>query len=170
LISKLHIIGFMGSGKSTLASLAAQHWDLPCYDSDQLLSLDLKIDAGEQLAGNPGAFRQREAQVAAQLIQLDKGVVALGGGAIENRTTMAHLQGKPVLLLDPGVDICWQRVRSHSQHRPLATDYHAFVALYNKRLPMYTSVCRWQLSDNLPPDMLLQKLESIIQLDITPRN
>ncbi|MGI6364894.1 MAG: shikimate kinase [Bacillota bacterium] len=153
----------MGSGKSSIASLASATWGCPFYDTDQLLGESYDSPVQEQIIIDPISFRRREAELIAQLVDLGRGVISLGGGAIENPGTRSLLRGKPVVFLDPGVDICWQRVRADTQPRPLATDYDSFVALYKKRLPLYLSVCRWHLTDNLPPEQLLVKLEKLLQ-------
>ena len=167
-LGHLLIIGFMGSGKSTLGCLTALRCKFPLFDSDIIAEQRMGITVGEQLVSDSLKFRLCEGDIIVHLTSLRKGILVLGGGAIESSTTRFLLKGKPVVFLDPGVDICWQRVQSDTQHRPLATDYDSFVALYKKRLPLYLSVCRWHITDNLPPEQLLHKLESIIQQDNTP--
>lgn len=159
----LIITGFMGAGKTSVATIAAAKWNCPSYDTDQVLGELYQESAEEQLIADPVAFRRREAELVARLVRLDRGIISLGGGAIEDPGTRALLRGKPVVFLDPGVDICWQRVRADSQLRPLATDYESFLALYNKRRPLYLSACRWQIVGDLSPEQVLVKLENLIR-------
>lgn len=163
-LDSIIINGFMGAGKTRIVSLLSAKIGFKHYDTDSLLEEQRGIPIGEQLAKDPIAFRRREAELIAQLIHLDQCVISLGGGAIEDPGTRSLLNGKPVVFLDPGVDVCWQRVQADTaNHRPLATDYDSFVALYNKRLPLYLSVCRWHVTDNLPPEQLVHKLEALIR-------
>lgn len=153
----------MGAGKSTLSELAARKWKTTFYDTDLILEREHKSPIHVQLTHNPEDFRRKEAALVVQLTRLTRGIVSLGGGAIENVNTRALLKGRPVVFLDPGVSICWRRVQSDPiNHRPLALDNSSFVALYNKRLPLYLSVCRWHLTDNLPSEQLVYKLEALI--------
>lgn len=156
----LYFTGSMGAGKSTLAKLAAEKWNHPLYDTDKILE-DEHVSA-QELLRNPTKFRLREAEIAARLSGLSRGIIALGGGAIENSNTRILLRGKPVVFLDPGVDICWQRVQEDNCYRPLAGSYSSFAALYQKRLPLYLNVCRWHFTEPQPPGQLLHRLERII--------
>lgn len=156
----LYIIGFMGSGKSTLAKLAAEKWNCPFYNTDKILEEE-HISA-EELLRDPLKFRLREAKIVARLSSLSRGIIDLGGGAIENLNTRKLLLGRPVIFLDPGVDICWQRVQADDCYRPLAVSYPTFVALYQKRLPLYLGVCRWHFTEPQLPRQLLRRLERII--------
>lgn len=158
----LIITGFMGAGKTSTAIRAAAKWNCPFYDTDQLLG-EMYGPVGEQLRTDPPAFRRREAELIAQLVGLGRGIISLGGGAIEASDTRALLQGKPVVFLDPGVDICWQRVQADTQDRPLAKDYDSFLALYTKRLPLYISICRWRVTGDLSPEQVLAKMENLIR-------
>jgi|SRR5690554_3297781 len=153
----------MGSGKTTLAHLIHQRWKLPLYDTDQLLEEKFSTSIPDQLTQNPALFRQREADLIAQLVQLDQGVISLGGGAVEHPSTRGLLKGKPVIFLDPGADICWQRVQADTQQRPLATDYDSFLALYKKRLPQYKKISRWHITADLHPEGLVSSLEKILR-------
>jgi len=160
----VYIVGFMGAGKTTLSEVTARKWNITLYDTDFLLEKMDKSPVYVQLKHDLDYFRHQEAELVSQLSRLARGIISLGGGAIENVNTRSLLNGKPVVFLDPGVDVCWQRVQADTaNHRPLATDYDSFVALYNKRLPLYLSVCRWHVTDNLPPEQLVHKLEALIR-------
>lgn len=157
-----YITGYMGAGKSTLGAALAQSLDIPLLDTDCILEERFGIPVAMQLLQDPIGFRKSEAELIAQLTGVS--TVVMGGGAIENEETRTFLKGKPVIFLDPGVDICWQRVQGDAkQRRPLATDYDSFVALYEKRLPLYLSVCSWHVTDSLPPEQLANKLVKAIK-------
>lgn len=159
---RLFLVGFMGAGKSTLSAALAKEFKHPHYDSDDILDSICKGKSAQLLTENKDLFRSQEERVVRQLIQIERGIISLGGGAIESSNTRALLHGKPVVFLDPGAAVCWQRVCGDNQVRPLAADYDSFSNLYDKRLPLYISVCRWRLTDNLPPQDLLGRLKTII--------
>jgi|SRR5690554_3516499 len=153
----LFIAGFMGAGKTTLAELAAAYWNLSFYDTDNLLQCHGPIH--QQLTADAQLFRQREAELIRQLCQLQQGIIALGGGAVEQASTRQLLRGKDVIFLDPGVNICWQRVQAHQQRRPLANRYQDFVSLYHKRHQLYLEICRWHITVIQPPQILLAAID-----------
>jgi len=154
----LILTGFMGAGKSQLALMVAGRLDISLFDTDQIMKVRWGLSPGEHLLHNPVDFRSKEATLVAQLIRQGEGIISLGGGAVENTNTRSLLHDKPVVFLDPGLEVCWQRVQSDSQLRPLATDYDSFATLYYKRQPLYLSVCRWQFTGSLPPELLLNRL------------
>lgn len=158
----LFVTGFMGAGKSTFARAAARHYREQSYDCDGILEARFQQTAGDQIVEDASRFRAREAGLLFELAALDRGIIALGGGAVEDQHTRALLNGKPVVFLDPGAEICWRRIQDDSQYRPLAGDYQSFFTLYIKRLPMYLSICRWRLTGDLPPEQLVRQLDSII--------
>ncbi|MTI94932.1 MAG: hypothetical protein FH749_05500 [Firmicutes bacterium] len=158
----LFLIGFMGSGKSTLGHYLAREWDLPLWDSDHLLEVWQGDSPGNQLHADPVAFRAREQILLGELARLKRGIIVLGGGVVESENNRNLLQSLPVLLLDPGPDICWHRVQTSSQYRPLAVDKESFYALYNRRQELYRQCCLWQLQVDAPIENLAETIEKFI--------
>ena len=99
------LVGFMGAGKSTVGRLLARRLGVPFADSDDVI---------EQRAGRPprdifatqgeGAFRALEREVVRDLVapsgQAGPGVVALGGGAVQDASTREVLGGALVVYLE----------------------------------------------------------------------
>ena len=85
----LSLIGYRGVGKTTIAALLAEHLGWPWLDADQ----ELERRAGRTIADifaadGEEAFRDLETEIAADLSQRTKTVLAWGGGVIlreENR-------------------------------------------------------------------------------------
>jgi shikimate kinase len=92
----------MGAGKSTVGRLLAHRLGVPFADSDDVI---------EQRAGRPpreifatqgeAVFRALEREVVRELVSAgDAGVVALGGGAVEDPATRAVLSAAWVVHLE----------------------------------------------------------------------
>ena len=109
------LIGYRGTGKTTVARLVADPLGWNRVDSDVALAArhgrsikDIFAHEGE------AAFRDKEAQVLADLCKLDRQVIATGGGAIlrpENR----------VLLRQAGL-VVWLKADSQTIHARLQHD------------------------------------------------
>jgi shikimate kinase len=101
----ISLVGMPGAGKTSVGRLLARRLSLAFHDSDE----EVMREAGrtiEQLFSSEGqaAFRERERQVIARLIDAGPGVIATGGGAtveaesrrlLVSRTTTIWLQACP---------------------------------------------------------------------------
>jgi shikimate kinase len=119
-LRNLALIGFMGTGKSCVGrALAAQlHFDF--VDTDHLIEsrADRSIALIFAQAGE-AVFRGIEQQVVSELSQMDRTVIATGGGLAANPENLASLkQHALVICLWASSEVIWERVRAQS-HRPL---------------------------------------------------
>jgi shikimate kinase len=134
----------MGAGKSTVGRLLARRLKLRFYDSDHEIErrCGVKIPVIFEIEAEAG-FRSREAQVIAELTQLDDIVLATGGGTVleaENRRRLAA-RGNVVYLRARPEDL-FERVR-HDRNRPLlatADPLARLRELYALRDPLYRDV------------------------------
>jgi len=97
----VYLIGYRGTGKTTVARLLADNLGWKAVDSDEEIVRRSGTTIAEIFAteGEAG-FRDREAQVIAELCEGDRLIVALGGGAIvreENRQLITR-QGLTIWL------------------------------------------------------------------------
>jgi len=101
----LLLIGYRGTGKSAVARLVAERLGWRWLDAD----VELERRAGKSIAvifqeDAEKAFRDLESEVLAELVRLDRHVLALGGGVVlrpENRAIIQQA-GKAVwLTADP---------------------------------------------------------------------
>jgi shikimate kinase len=101
----LLLIGYRGTGKSTVARLVAERLGWPWIDAD----VELEQRAGKSIAeifreDSEKAFRDLESQVLAELIRLERHVLALGGGVVlrpENRKLIKQAGSVVWLTADP---------------------------------------------------------------------
>ena len=117
----IFLYGPPASGKSTIGELLAENLALPFIDLDQRIEAETKLtipeiftDRGEE------SFRQFENELIKQIVNLDWGVVALGGGALLNYESriMVERDGAVVCLVTSPEELL-TRVDTASNDRPL---------------------------------------------------
>ncbi|HEX8650495.1 MAG TPA: shikimate kinase [Pyrinomonadaceae bacterium] len=140
-IRRIFITGFMGAGKTTLASSLARRLDCPMVDLDQFIR-EREGRSPQQIIDEDGEARFRELETSALRAVLENEascIIALGGGAWafkQNRTLIAERDGFTVWL-DAPFELCWRRIRSEGDKRPLARDREKAGRLYDERRALY---------------------------------
>lgn len=148
----VYLVGLMGAGKTTIGRSLAKRLGVSFVDSDREVEArtGVSIPTVFEIEGEEG-FRKREAQVIADLAQINSQVVATGGGAvlrIENRTCMAS-SGFVVYLNVPPHTL-WERTR-HDRNRPLLQVEDPLLKLqelYAQRDPLYRDVADLVIDGN----------------------
>lgn len=139
------LIGPMGAGKSSVGKRLAQALDFPFMDTDHEIEARLKVSISTifDVEGEAG-FRQREAQVIADLVEHgSRKVLATGGGAVilpENRIELKAFG--TVVYLSSSVKQLVERTR-HDTARPLlqGVDHEKVLSeLMKVREPFYREV------------------------------
>lgn len=135
------IIGFMGSGKTTVGDALARLLDCRAIDLDSFITEHEQRSPKEIIEQDgEAAFRRIETGALRQvLLEASAGVIAVGGGAwtvAENRELIAS-EGGFTVWLDPPFELCWKRIESGAEARPLAPSREAAHALYAARRPVY---------------------------------
>jgi shikimate kinase/3-dehydroquinate synthase len=114
------LTGFMGVGKSAVGRRLADALGWKLLDTDELI----ESRAGKAISRifaeeGEAAFRLMEAEVARELIGLDRQVIATGGGMIVAQTNLRALEAAgAVVQLEASPETIWERVRQ-ATHRPL---------------------------------------------------
>jgi shikimate kinase len=135
---RIYLTGFMGAGKSTVGRLLAARLEVPFVDLDAEIEAEAARPVAEIFAadGEP-SFRRREREALRGTSDLERCVVATGGGAPvapDNRAWMrAH--GRVVWL-----DVPWDRLLERlgsGEGRPLWNDPSSLADLHRSRLPAY---------------------------------
>lgn len=135
------ITGFMGCGKTETARALASRLGLAITDLDRAIFNQTGRTAAQLITqeGEP-AFRALETKMLRDLLLNHRtGVIALGGGAWitnENRELISEHNGLTVWL-DAPFELCWQRIATSAEVRPLGRTREEAQKLYLLRRPIY---------------------------------
>jgi shikimate kinase len=158
----------MGAGKTTVGRAVARRLDRPFFDSDHEIEArtGARIPVIFELEGEAG-FREREAQMIAELTARQSIVLATGGGAIlrPNNRELLHTRGLVVYLRANPHDL-WLRTRKDKNRPLLQTDdpKAKLEALYELRDPLYRECAHFVVETGRPSvsglvNMVLMQLE-----------
>lgn len=135
------ITGFMGCGKSKVARELARRLNVLFVDLDEKITqregrspAQLIVEDGEP------AFRAIEAKTLRDLLQMKTaGVIALGGGAWIEETNRRLIEehGCTSVWLDAPFEVCWARIQTSSEERPLGKTESRAQELFERRRPIY---------------------------------
>ena len=136
------LVGPMGAGKSTVGRLVAEALGVGFLDTDEAVEHrtgrtvpELFVDEGEAY------FRELESAAVADALATHDGVLALGGGAVLDRTTRDHLAGHRVVFLRVGLSDAAQRVGLGVSRPLLLGNVRGRIKqLLDERTPVYESV------------------------------
>lgn len=131
----------MGAGKTAIGRRLAAALGWPFVDADH----EIEAAAGTSIANifaeiGEAAFRQSERQVIARLLQRERMVLALGGGAFIDPDTRALVGERAISIwLRADVDVLAQRTARRRNRPLLKTDdpRATLAALLEKRSPVY---------------------------------
>jgi shikimate kinase len=161
--SNVFLIGPMGAGKSTIGRLLAADLRLDFKDTDKEIEDRSGVDIPWifDMEGEAG-FRDREAAMVAELTQLDKVLLATGGGVIinaENRRAMAS-RGRVVYLMT-SIDEQVRRT-ARDKKRPLLNSEDPrkiLTDLMDLRHPLYEEIADYIIdTDGRSPKSVAQEL------------
>jgi shikimate kinase len=135
------IIGFMACGKTEVARVVAEQLDVSMVDLDEVItSVEGRSPAELIRAEGERSFRQIETANLRRALESNNGsVIALGGGAwIESKNReMLAAKGAKTVWLDAPFELCWKRIESSSEDRPLGTTREQANELFQRRYPIY---------------------------------
>lgn len=166
------LIGYRGTGKSTVGRLVASQLGMPFIDADEELERRAGRTIREIFAdGGEPAFRDLEAAVLADLLQGDKQVLALGGGAVlrpENRALILRPTNCAVWL-HADAQTLEQRISSDtttSQRRPNLTSGGGLTEieqLLAVREPLYRQCAQFTVStEGQSPEQIAAQVVSLL--------
>jgi len=158
------ITGFMGCGKSEVARSLAQRLGLEMIDLDEFITAAVGRTPA-QLIDEEGeaVFRNIEANNLANVLKTGaRRVIALGGGAwIENRNRELLANAAAIgVWLDTPFEVCWTRIESATEARPLARTKNNAYDLYERRRPIYElATIKIQTRPEQNPDEIAASIE-----------
>jgi shikimate kinase len=147
--ARIFLCGFMGAGKSTIGKALAQKLEEPFYDLDKQVE-ELAGQSIPQIFETKGEkkFRQMEQRVLEHVVHKIDGIVALGGGTLQNRAIAADIKSQGLLVfIETSMSSILQRVMEND-YRPMLWDKNGKMKskeklivdlkeLYEQRLPLY---------------------------------
>jgi shikimate kinase len=138
---RIIITGFMAAGKTTIATVLARRLACRMIDLDFIINERERRNA-QMIIDEDGevSFRQAETEALRVLLENNTArVIALGGGAwtIERNRALVAEHDCLTIWLDAPFDLCWQRILSAGDTRPLARDKDAARELYDTRRALY---------------------------------
>lgn len=145
----IFLTGFMASGKSTIGKMLARYLERPFIDLDAVIE-EKEQKTIKQIFEEEGEsyFRMVEWKYLLELTQTFKGIVSLGGGALQSQQIVDHLKIYGlIVMINPPLNVIVERV-SRNKRRPIVLDKHGKLkskdalfaeleALYLKRKPLY---------------------------------
>lgn len=145
----IFLCGFMGAGKTTIGQKLAEKLDRPFLDLDDRIieKAGKSIPEIFEQAGE-GRFRNIERNALLEVARDYKGIVALGGGSLQNQHLLDHLKLNGLLIfIETPVSVILDRI-SRDSNRPLLLDEDGqtkdretlekeLQVLYKERLPLY---------------------------------
>lgn len=167
----IFICGFMGAGKTTIGQKLAEKLDCPFLDLDDRIvekagkSIpEIFTESGE------GKFRTVERKALLEVARNYKGVVALGGGSLQNQHLLDHLKLNGLLIfIESPMPVILDRI-SRDSNRPLLLDEQGeakdrktlekeLKVLYRDRLPLYRQAAiSLKAESGMPSEKLVEIL------------
>lgn len=164
------ITGFMGAGKTTVAAALARLRSCSMIDLDRFIAAREGRDARRiiEADGEP-RFRHIETRALREALDAEGAhVIALGGGAwtIERNRQLVFERKACAVWLDAPFDLCWRRIKSADETRPLARDEAQALELYRSRRQLYAlAPLRIEADESSSPEELATRIEAAIKLN-----
>lgn len=163
------LCGFMGCGKSTVGKNIARKTGKQFLDMDTYIEEKAGMSVSEifEKYGESG-FRDMEHEACKELSEKSGYIIASGGGAFTFSRNAEVFKGKDtIVLLDVPLDVIKFRLRN-DKTRPLLQKPDkdkVMQALYEKRLPLYTSAADIVVSGkNTPMKTAFAVIEAVDKL------
>lgn len=143
----LVLAGPPGAGKSTVGALVAARLGCDVVDTDTLVVRAAGTSIADLFATRgEAAFRALEREAVAGALTGERGVVALGGGAVLDPATQADLAAHRVVFLDVSVEDAASRAGFDRGRPLLAGDPRArWSGLMAERREIYERLATWRV-------------------------
>jgi shikimate kinase len=132
----------MGSGKSSVARQLARNLGCEFVDLDQTIRRTEGRTPGQIIAvDGEKNFRELETRQLRKVLGVNNAqVVALGGGTWMSQINRELIVASNALTiwLDAPFDLCWQRIDTSNEIRPLARSREQSEKLFNERRASYS--------------------------------
>lgn len=152
------LVGMPGCGKTTVGKALAEQLNRPFFDADEeiLKRTGKSAEAWIEACGE-AVFRQKETEVLESLCKQSGTVIATGGGAVtvpENADILR--QNSIVFFINRDVSVL------PVEGRPLSKAT-ALSEMYEVRLPMYRSVCDYEIAADDSVEAVVRRILEELQ-------
>jgi shikimate kinase len=172
-MKRIVLTGFMGSGKSTVGPLLAARLGWRFVDADEVIEAEAGAKIAELFSRHgEAAFREREREAIARLVEGEEMVLALGGGAIETEAVRELLLGSAGTLLvhlEVELETTLRRCAGTEAVRPILADRANLAARYERRLPLYRLAHVSIRVDGLSPEEAMGAIVEAAAISVRPR-
>jgi shikimate kinase len=157
------LIGPPAAGKTRLGKSVARLMGVPFTDTDSCVVSKHGQIADIFRTEGEGRFREWEREEVSKALA-GGGIVALGGGAIENSDTQSDLAAHRVVLVTVSVEAVAERIANSK--RPLLDGVDSWSALVERRMPIYQRLADIEIDTSHGPmdahaTRLFDELESV---------
>jgi shikimate kinase len=162
------LTGYMGAGKSSVGRRVASRIGRRFVDADVAIESHAELSIPEIFAkrGEVWFRRTEEAVIREVLAESPPGVLALGGGALENaRTRRLVNRTANVVWLRVSPAVAWARVE-HSD-RPLARSEERFTRRAVEREPGYREAAHLVVDADEPLDQIVTRVADWARRTVT---
>jgi len=145
----IFLCGFMGAGKTTIGRKLAEELNCPFLDLDDRITEKAGKTISEMFKeAGEAKFRAVERSALLEVASDFEGVVALGGGSVQNQELLDHLKESGLLIfIEAPMEVVVDRI-SEDSNRPLLLDEQGeskdretlkkdLEVLYADRKPLY---------------------------------
>ena len=157
-LTNIVLVGMPGCGKTTIGTILAEHYGRKLVDMDALIveKAGMTIPEIFALQGETG-FRKIEAAVAKEVGKEKELVISTGGGVIvtpENHDVLR--QNATVVFINRDISVL------PTDGRPLSQK-NSLQEMYNKRLPLYRSICHHEVDGNGTVEEVAERIEALFR-------
>lgn len=176
----IFLCGFMGAGKSEIGRQLAEKLERPFLDLDDKIEERAERSIREIFeTSDESAFRTIERRAVLEVVRDFEGVVALGGGSLQNQQMVDHIKLNGLLIfIETPFSVILDRI-SGDTDRPLLLDEDGnpkepealkedLKLLYEERLPLYEQAVLKVTNDGSEPveqvvEILLKKIRNHVE-------